>query len=219
MCSEANHLHMLFFPIMVQGNMLPMVDMAKILAARRACITILTTPVNAIIIRPNVNDSLHLHIIPLPTVEFGLPDGCENNIFILSDDQHVNLMNANYLLHHPFDSVLANLSLDCVVTNLFFPWTYDVAVMRGILRLVFHATSNFLACIMSASQQCRLPADMVGSFVWPGLPHRIKMLKIQIIDFNKLGGMSKEFIMETLKEVAEVEVKNYGTLMNSFFEL
>ncbi|KAI0515671.1 hypothetical protein KFK09_008337 [Dendrobium nobile] len=193
--------------------------MTKIFAVHGARVTILTTPVNATIIRPNIDDSVHLHIIPFPTVEFGLPNGCENNFFILSDDLHVNLMKANYSLRHAFDSVLADLSPDCVVTDLFLPWTYDVATTRGILRLVFHATSNFLACATSALQQCRLPVDKVEFFVLPGLPHRIEMLKTQIIDFNKLAGTPMEFMMETLKEAAEVEVKNYGALMNSFYEL
>ncbi|XP_020677363.1 scopoletin glucosyltransferase-like [Dendrobium catenatum] len=219
MCSEANPLHMLFFPLTMQGHMLPMVDMAKIFAVHGARVTILTTPVNATIIRPNIDDSVHLHIIPFPTVEFGLPDGCENNLFILSDDLQVNLMKANYSLRHTFDSVVVDLSPDCVVTDLFLPWTYDVATARGILRLVFHATSNFLACATSALQQCLLPANKVESFVLPGLPHRIEMLKTQIIDFNKLAGTPMEFMMEILKEAAEVEVKNYGALMNSFYEL
>ncbi|KAH0464422.1 hypothetical protein IEQ34_007208 [Dendrobium chrysotoxum] len=224
---------------MAQGHMLPMVDiviiwvhlfiqsnnlfalsnMAKIFTAHGAHVTILTTPVNATIIRPNIDDSIHLHIIPFPTAKFGLPDGCENSSFILSNDHHINFMKANYSLRQPFNSVLTDLHPDCVVTDLFLPWTYDVAIARGILRLVFHGSSNFSACAMSTLQQCRLPADKVESFVLPGLPHRIEMLKTQIIDFNKLAGTPREFIMETLKEAAKVEVKNYGTLMNSFYEL
>ncbi|KAL0921000.1 hypothetical protein M5K25_008023 [Dendrobium thyrsiflorum] len=219
MSSEANHLHMLFFPLMMQGHMLPMVDMAKIFAARGARITILTTPVNATIIRPNIDDSVHLHIIPFPTAEFGLPDGCENNSFILPYNQQINFSKAIASLRHPFDSVLRDLSPDCVVTDLFLPWTYDVAIARGILRIVFSGGSNFFACAKSAFQQRRLPADKVESFVLPGLPHQIEMLKTQIMDLNKLAGTPMEFIMEILKEAAEVELKNYGTLMNSFYEL
>ncbi|KAH0464511.1 hypothetical protein IEQ34_007297 [Dendrobium chrysotoxum] len=86
-------------------------------------------------------------------------------------------MKANYSLRHPFDSVLIDLNPDCVVTDLFLPWTYDVAIARGILWLVFHDSSNFSACSMSALQQCRLPEDKTESFVLPDLPYRIKMLK------------------------------------------
>ncbi|KAH0464145.1 hypothetical protein IEQ34_006931 [Dendrobium chrysotoxum] len=50
-------------------------DMAKIIAARGARVTILTTPVNATIIRSNINNSVHLYIIPISTAKFGLPDG------------------------------------------------------------------------------------------------------------------------------------------------
>ncbi|KAI0515667.1 hypothetical protein KFK09_008333 [Dendrobium nobile] len=102
---------------------------------------------------------------------------------------------------------------------LFFPWTRDVAIARGILGLVFHGTSNFLACAMSALQQCRLPANKVESFALPDLPHQIEILKTQIINFNKLAGMPMEFIMETLKEAVEMRMNNYGAMMNSFYEL
>ncbi|XP_020677364.1 scopoletin glucosyltransferase-like [Dendrobium catenatum] len=219
MGSEATHLHMLFFPFMAQGHMLPMVDMAKIFATRGARVTILTTPVNATIIRPNIDDSVHLHIIPFPSAEFGLPDGCENRSFTLPDDQHINFFKATSSLRSPFDSVLRDLTPDCVVTDMFLPWTYHVASARGIMRLVFHGTNNFALCAMSAFEQCRLLADKDESFVLPGLPHQIKMLKTQVMDFNKLAGTPLEFILETLNEAAEVESKSYGTLMNSFYEL
>ncbi|XP_020677391.1 scopoletin glucosyltransferase-like [Dendrobium catenatum] len=219
MGSKATHLHMLFFPFMAQSHLLPMVDMAKIFAARGARVTILTTPVNASIIRPNIDDSVHLHIIPFPSAEFGLPDGCENHSFILPDDQHTNFFKATYSLRHPFDSVLRDLTPDCVVTDMFLPWTYHVANARGIMRLVFHGTNNFAICAMRAFKQCRLLADKDEYFVFPGLPHQIKMLKTQVMDFNKLAGTPLELILETLNEAAEVESKSYGTLMNSFYEL
>uniref|UniRef100_A0A453N3D5 Uncharacterized protein n=1 Tax=Aegilops tauschii subsp. strangulata TaxID=200361 RepID=A0A453N3D5_AEGTS len=53
-------LHILFLPFFAPGHLIPVVDMAAIFSARGARCTILTTPVNADIIRPAVdraNDS------------------------------------------------------------------------------------------------------------------------------------------------------------------
>ncbi|KAH0464343.1 hypothetical protein IEQ34_007129 [Dendrobium chrysotoxum] len=219
MGSEDSHLHMLFFPYMAQGHMLPMVDMAKLFAAHGARVTILTTPVNAAIIRPNIDDSVNLHIIPFPTAEFGLPNGCENRTFILSDDQRINFIKAISSLRHPFDSVLRDLNPDCVVTDMFMPWTYYVAAARGILRLVFHGTNNFSLCAKNAFERCCPLADEVESFILPDLPHKIEMLKTQVMDFNKLAGTPMEFLLEIFNEATEVEPKSYGMLMNSFYEL
>ncbi|XP_020677365.1 UDP-glycosyltransferase 73B4-like [Dendrobium catenatum] len=219
MGSKADHLHMLFFPFMAQGHMLPMVDMAKIFAARGARVTLLTTPVNATIIRPNIDDSVHLHIIPFPSTEFNLPDGCENVSFIHSDNQHINFMKTTSSLRRPFDSVLRDLRPDCVVTDIFFPWTNHVVIARGILRLVFHGTGNFTVCAKWAFKQCRLLTDKVESFVLPNLPHQIEMLKTQVMDFNNLARMETEILMKTANEAKEVQSKSYGTLMNSFYEL
>ncbi|XP_028550646.1 scopoletin glucosyltransferase-like [Dendrobium catenatum] len=219
MGSKADHLHMLFFPFMAQGHMLPMVDMAKIFAAHGARVTLLTTPVNATIIRPNIDDSVHLHIIPFPSAEFSLPDGCENVSFIHSNNQHINFMKATSSLCHPFDSVLRDLRPDCVVTDIYFPWTNHVAIARGILRLVFHGTSNFAFCAKWAFEQCRLLNDKVESFVLPNLPHRIEMLKTQVLDCNNLARMQTEIVMKTANEAKEGQSKSYGALMNSFYEL
>ncbi|XP_020677380.1 scopoletin glucosyltransferase-like [Dendrobium catenatum] len=219
MGSKADHLHMLFFPFMSQGHMLPMVDMAKIFAARGARITLLTTPINATIIRPNIDDSVHLHIIAFPVAEFGLPDGCENESLIHSEDQHIKFLKAMSSLCDPFDSVLRDLSPDCVITDVFFPWTYHVAIARGICRLAFHGYSNFAVCARSAFKRRNLLTDNVESFVLPDLPHRIEMLKTQVPNHNNLPITRNEIIMKTIREGKEVESKNYGTLMNSFYEL
>ncbi|KAH0463995.1 hypothetical protein IEQ34_006781 [Dendrobium chrysotoxum] len=210
---------MLFFPFMEEGHMLPLVDMAKLFAAHGARITILTTPVNASIIRPTIDDCVQLHIISFPSLEFGLPEGCENRKFTIPVDLHINFFKAVASLRHPFDSVLGDLRPDCVVTDMFLPWTYYVAAARGIPRLVFHGSNNFSLCIMDAYERCRPLVGEDESFVLPSLPHRIELLKTQAMDIHKLAGTSMEFMLEIFKEMNEVEPKSYGTVMNSFYEL
>ncbi|XP_020597187.1 scopoletin glucosyltransferase-like [Phalaenopsis equestris] len=220
MGTEAKKLHMLFFPFMAQGHMPPMINMAKLFAAHGARITILTTPVNAANIRPTIDDSIHIHIIPFPSADFGLPDGCENDSLLINDDQRISFFRAVASLRHHFDASLQDLRPDCVVTSMFLPWTYHVASARGVPRLVFSGAGNFAACAFIAFHRCRhVLEDKVESFILPGLPHQIEMLRTQVVDVKKLAGTSFEFLLEMLNEALELEPKNYGTLSNSFYEL
>nr|AFN53711.1 putative UDP-glucosyltransferase [Linum usitatissimum] len=61
--------------------MIPMVDIAKLLATRGAKVTIVTTPVNAARFKSPIRRSnLRIDLVELrfPGVEAGLPEGCEN---------------------------------------------------------------------------------------------------------------------------------------------
>ncbi|CBI32377.3 unnamed protein product, partial [Vitis vinifera] len=47
MGNETDQLHVLFFPFMALGHMIPTIDMAKLFSARGVRATIITTPLNA----------------------------------------------------------------------------------------------------------------------------------------------------------------------------
>ncbi|KAM7470644.1 hypothetical protein LguiA_008827 [Lonicera macranthoides] len=50
------------------------------------------------------------------------------------------------LLQEPFEKLLGELRPDCLVTDMFFPWTIRSAAKFNIPRLVFHGTSFFFMC-------------------------------------------------------------------------
>nr|UTK56350.1 glycosyltransferase 1 [Gastrodia elata] len=215
MASEGKELHLLFFPFMAKGHMLPMIDMAKLFAARGPRVSILTTPANAASIGPS---AVHLHVIPFPSTEFSLPDGCESRSSDLSDDALARFFHATASLRQPFDDALANLRPDCVVTDMFMPWTHHVAAARGVPRIVFHGTSTFARCATDAYSRWH-GGDDSGALIIPGLPHRIQMLRTQFVDYEKLKWTAMEFLSDLHREGEEVEPKGYGVLLNSFYEL
>ncbi|PKA65321.1 UDP-glycosyltransferase 73B5 [Apostasia shenzhenica] len=226
MSAEVYNLHMLFFPFMAQGHMLPLVDMAKLFAARGASVTVLTTPANAAIIRPTLPDAainpVHLHIIPFPSAAAGLPVGCENRSALPSDDYRPKFFNAVALLRQPFDHVLAELQPDCVVCDMFMPWTFDVASTRGIPHLMFHGTSYFARSASHIFERVlaeSLSPSASEFFVLPGLPHRIEMFWTQTLDLRKLAGTPMAELAETLIQGMEVDHKCFGVVTNSFYEL
>ena len=97
MDSQARTLRLLFFPLMAPGHMLPMVDMAKLFAARGVEATVLTTPANATLIRPSVETGGHpvrIVLVPFPSVEHGLPEGCENLSSIPNEEMRINFLEA-----------------------------------------------------------------------------------------------------------------------------
>ncbi|KAJ6814192.1 scopoletin glucosyltransferase-like [Iris pallida] len=160
---------------------------------------------------------MRLRLVPFPS-DTGLPEGCENLSSIPSQEMPAlvtKFSRALARLRGPFEWVLRELlPVDCVVTDMFLPWTYDVAAELGVPRLVFHGTSFFSLCVTDSlgrhSPLESLPAE-AETLVIPGLPHRIEMLRSQIGDLGELA--------EVFREIAVSESKSYGVVVNSFYEL
>ncbi|XP_047093417.1 UDP-glycosyltransferase 73C2-like [Lolium rigidum] len=128
---EQPPVHILFFPFLAPGHLIPIADMAAVFAARGARCTILTTPVNAATIRPAVdraNDAnshgtgnapaIKISAVPFPDV--GLPPGVENATGLTDQADRDNFWRAIQQLREPFDRFLAdkhNHPVDAVVSD------------------------------------------------------------------------------------------------------
>ncbi|KAJ0962864.1 hypothetical protein J5N97_027986 [Dioscorea zingiberensis] len=209
-----SNLHILFFPFMAPGHMNPMVDMAKLFSLRGVTTTLVTTPANAHLISIN-HPPINLTLIPFPSAEVGLPIGCENMTSITSTAMRAPFMQALAMLRQPFDQVLKELRPDAIVTDSFLPWTFHAASELGIPRLVFHGTSFFALCAADTVDDYSPHSKQEESFTLHGFPHQIQLFKSQIPDIQK----SHSGLVGILQEVKELEAKNYGVLVNSFYEL
>lgn len=84
MASQVDGIHFVLFPLMVQGHMIPMVDIARLLAHCGVVVTIVTTPINANRINPIIaratQAGLQIRVLQLEfsLVKEGLSEGCEN---------------------------------------------------------------------------------------------------------------------------------------------
>ncbi|XP_062179735.1 UDP-glycosyltransferase 73B4-like [Phragmites australis] len=83
---EQQSLHILFFPFLTPGHLIPIADMAALFAARGVKCTILTTPLNAAVIRSAVDrandgfrdtDAPAIDIAVLPFPDVGFPPGVD----------------------------------------------------------------------------------------------------------------------------------------------
>ncbi|KAI9154171.1 hypothetical protein LWI28_021975 [Acer negundo] len=99
MGSQTNQLHFILLPFLAQGHLIPMVDIAKLLAQQGAIVTIFTTPVNAArfknILARAISSGLQIRVneLEFPTQKAGLPDG-----FVGANNTSSKLHNLRHVL-------------------------------------------------------------------------------------------------------------------------
>ncbi|XP_010517429.1 PREDICTED: UDP-glycosyltransferase 73B4-like [Camelina sativa] len=226
-------IHILFFPFMAHGHMIPVLDMAKLFASRGAKSTLITTPINAKILEKpieafkvqNPDFEIGIKIFNFPCVELELPEGCENGDFINSyqksdsGDLFVKFILSTKYMKHQLENFIETTKSSALVADMFFPWATESAEKFGVPRLVFHGTSVFALCC-SYNMRIHKPHKKVATsstpFVIPGLPgEEIVMTTDQanvVFDEETLFG-------KFWKEVRESEISSFGVLVNSFYEL
>ncbi|KAL0726365.1 hypothetical protein Bca4012_022458 [Brassica carinata] len=222
-------LHVMFFPYMAYGHMIPTLDMAKLFSSRGVKSTIITTPLNSKIFQKpidlfkNLNPSLEIdmQIFDFPCVDLGLPEGCENVDFFTSSNtsgrQNIafKFLISTRFFKDQLEKLLEKARPDCLIADMFFPWATEVAEKCHVPRLVFHGTGYFSLCANYCMKVHR-PQNRVASscepFVIPGLPGDIEITREQIIDSESEMG-------KFLLDVRESEMKSTGVIVNSFYEL
>ncbi|KAF2294729.1 hypothetical protein GH714_015765 [Hevea brasiliensis] len=198
--------------------------MAKLFASRGLKVSIITTPVNAPVLCKSIERNtlmghkIDILIIQFPCVEAGLPEVCEQLDLVTSPEMGINFFKATTMLVQPLEELLKEYRPNCLVADTFFPWSTGVASKLGIPRIVFSGTCFFSSC---ASQCMRLyqPYKKVSSetdpFIIPNFPGQIKLTRKQLPDFVKEETSFAEFY----EQVKEAELKSFGVLVNSFYEL
>ncbi|KAL3628432.1 hypothetical protein CASFOL_027478 [Castilleja foliolosa] len=219
--------HFALLPFMAQGHMIPMVDIARLLAKRGLTITILITPYNhkrikATIDRAIISGSkINISHLKFPNVEAGLPKGCENLDMVPSMDESLKFFKATTMLENQVEEILPNLEPypSCLISDMCYPWTRNVATKLGIPRLVFHGTSCFsLLCMhmLGASKDFEDISSETEYFVIPDLPDRIEITKAQIR--GTANQIPKEWA-EIRKQMRDADMEAFGTVANTFEEL
>ncbi|KAK1426052.1 hypothetical protein QVD17_14720 [Tagetes erecta] len=224
---DPTNLHIVLFPLMAQGHMLPMVDMARILAQRGCIVTIVTTPVNAnrfkSVVDRAIESSLKIRIleIQLACAEAGLPEGCENFDMLPSPAHAVNMVLAMNMLEKPAENMLHGLCPppSCIISDGGFPWTNDVAKKLNIPRVAFYGPGCFaFLCVHVVTTTNIL--DEIDSdseyFVMPGLPDHIEVTKPQASTWGRGDSKESTAVFELM---VEAEKDAIGIVVNSFDEL
>ncbi|XP_028777126.1 UDP-glycosyltransferase 73C6-like [Neltuma alba] len=223
MASQESELHFVLFPLMSPGHMIPMIDVARILAHHNVIVTVVTTPHNAARFSATFarfSESglpIRLVRIQFPYEEAGMPDGCENFDMLPSLGMGLSFYKSLTILQKPAEELFRQLTPqpNCIISDVGLPYTAHIASKFNIPRISFYGVSCFcLLCCLNASINNVYDNIKEDSeyFVIPGLPDKIEITKAQLPGPQESW---KEFI----GKMAEAEMAVYGVIMNSFEEL
>ena len=226
--SQPHQLHFVLIPLMTQGHLIPMIDIAKILAQRNVVVTIFTTPLNAIRFRTTIDravikSGLSIRILQLqfPYAEAGLPQGCESMDSLPSRELLTNFMTAINMLQQPLEELFEELKPNpcCIISDKHLAWTAETANKFHVPRILFDGTNcfNLLCCNNLHVSKVYESVSDSEHFKIPGLPDQIEFTKAQLPgDFNPSSNQDMKDIREKVREAA---VGAYGVLVNSYEEL
>uniref|UniRef100_A0A0E0BXX8 Glycosyltransferase N-terminal domain-containing protein n=1 Tax=Oryza meridionalis TaxID=40149 RepID=A0A0E0BXX8_9ORYZ len=149
----AEELHFLVVPLIAQGHIIPMVEVACLLASRGVRATVVTTPVNAArngaAVEAARRDGLAVDLaeVAFPGPEFGVPEGLENmdQLADVDGDMYPSLQRAIWAMAAPLERLVRALPRrpDCLVADYCNPWTAPVCDRLGIARVVMHCPSAY----------------------------------------------------------------------------
>ncbi|KAK7396606.1 hypothetical protein VNO78_17732 [Psophocarpus tetragonolobus] len=228
MVSQINNLHFVLFPLVAQGHIIPMMDIARLLAQCGVIVTIFTTPKNASrfnsVLSRAVSSGLQIRLAQLhfPSKEAGLPEGCENFDMLTSSDMMYKIFHAINLLQNQAEELFQALTPkpSCIISDFCIPWTAQIAEKYHIPRISFHGFSCFcLHCLhmIHTSNVCESITSESEYFTIPGLPDQIKVTKQQIpLMISKPGDKEMNDFGE---QIRDAEMKSYGVIINTFEEL
>ncbi|KAG2404579.1 hypothetical protein LR48_Vigan11g031300 [Vigna angularis] len=224
---DTKHQHQLnitFLPYPTPGHMNPMIDTARLFARHGVNVTIILTPANALTFQNAIDSDfshgyhIRIQLVPFPAAQVGLPEGVEN----IKDGTSLELLGrisrGISMLKDHIQLLFQDLHPDCIVSDMFYPWTVESAAELGIPRIFFCSSSYLSDCathsVMQHRPQERLVSD-TDKFSIPGFPHRIEMTPLQLANWLRV----REEVSYYFEGMYASERRSYGALYNSFHEL
>ncbi|KAI6699630.1 hypothetical protein NL676_013954 [Syzygium grande] len=126
--------------------------------------------------------------VTLPLKEVDLPEDSDNLNRVTSMEMRKQFMRAIVMLDQQLQLLIEKLSPDCLISDMFLPWTIDVAAKCSIPRLVFNGTSAFSVagteCVRLYKPHKKVSCDS-EPFIIPNFPGEITLSRMQLLDFVK----------------------------------
>ncbi|XP_038902239.1 LOW QUALITY PROTEIN: soyasapogenol B glucuronide galactosyltransferase-like [Benincasa hispida] len=223
MFNKIDELNIIFLPFVSHGHLIPLVDVATLFAELGVIVTIVTTDANAALFRSKIHrDSvsgsrIRLHTIPWPAARVGLSPAIQN-LSTATPMAMPKVLEAFLMLQPQLEDLIHEMRPDCIVADIFYPWTTKVAAELGIPRLAFNGSSFFGYCAEECIRAHKPHLEVESNndkFKLPGLPDVIEMTKSQLPSWITTQDDFSRFF----DVIKESERQCYGIIMNSFHEL
>lgn len=220
--------HFVLIPLMSPGHIIPMIDMAKLLAKRGVTVSIVVTPLDATrfgsVIDRAVQSGLPIQLLQtrFPCEEAGLPPGCESADCLSSYDLMGNFFVAITLLQKPLEEMLSkqvtNPRPSCIISDKHIPWTVETCNKFQVPRILFDGMSCFTQVINHHLFISRIHETVPSSeaFVVPNLPDEIEFTRLQLPGLFNPGRLDATAFREQVRKTESIA---YGVVVNSFEEL
>ncbi|KAJ3699970.1 hypothetical protein LUZ61_003675 [Rhynchospora tenuis] len=218
-------LRVFFIPSFATGHLLPMTDLACLLAIRpNVEPTIMITPANATLIRSTLDllvDKGHpvqLLIYPFPSV--GLPPGIEN-LATAPASEEWRIYKAHDMCQPVHESILKAHRPDAVIADIPFWWVTDIAAELSIPRITFHPVGVFSQVVMFNLFKIR--SDIVARDVThtelvnvPDLPGPdINIPASELPTFL----VEDDFLVDIWMKMITAQLEGFGVVVNTCCEL
>jgi hypothetical protein len=224
--------HVVVFPLMAKGHMLPLLDLASALAARPRGdggggglrVTVVTTPGNLAFARRRLPARVDLVALPFPAHP-ELPPGVESTEALPSHSLFPVFLRATALLREPFAAYLASLPAPplALVSDFFLGFTQPVATDAGVRRVTFHGMSAFALALCFSLVRTPPPAagsgadDVAAPFRVPGFPGNLTITKDEVPHAVAMAADPDDPVTRFLSdEVRDWDYRSWGVLVNSF---
>lgn len=137
MADNTKKLHIVMFPWLALGHMIPLLELSKLIAQKGHKISFLSTPKNIQCLPQNKHPLINFVQLPLPKVD-NLPETAESTVD-LPYDKVKYLKSAYDGLKRPFSQFLQQSSpaVDCVLYDFVSYWVPSVASELNILKGYF----------------------------------------------------------------------------------
>ncbi|XVF30461.1 hypothetical protein REPUB_Repub16aG0059800 [Reevesia pubescens] len=224
MATQVEQLHFVVFPFMAPGHMTPMIDIAQLLAQQGVIVTIVTSPLNAArfksILDRAIQSGLSIRLVEFrfPCAESGLPEGCENFDMLPSLSLALNFFEAANMLEKPVQKFFEELMPppSCIISDVLFPYTLNIANQFQIPRIVFNGGCCFLLlCLHNLRVSKILEHKTLEKeyFAVPNMPDKVEFTKSQIAE------VMSENQTEFSEKIKKAEQASYGVVINTFEEM
>ncbi|XP_071735028.1 UDP-glycosyltransferase 90A1-like [Rutidosis leptorrhynchoides] len=215
--------HVVLFPFMAKGHMIPLFQLARIFLHRNVAVTLFTTPANHPYVTASLSDTQTTVIsIPFPDNIPGVPSGVESVDKLPSMSLFFPFISSTKSMQPYFEKIGQTLkpAVTFMVTDAFFDWTLESANKFSIPRLVYYGMSNFTITVTTVvaengnlfNEKSDSDKVVVPEFPW------IKVTRNEFSDVFNGRDVNSQFA-EWMHNMILATRKSYGLVTNSFFEL